>query len=436
MPAIAALALIAAAVQGKYCIEGKPNYQEQMNLYFLIIAKSGERKSSIIKIMTRAIYKYEMEENNRRRPLIAEQEAQLSSWRMQIERHEKKEQREEADGLRRMCVELEQRCVRPLRLIADDITPEALTSLMADNNGIITVVSTEGGLFDIFNGKYSSNVVSIDTVLKAYTGDAIRVDRKGRESESIDSPSLTMLLSAQESVLEGMLNNDAFRGRGLTGRFFYSKPNSMMGHRPFDTPAIKQELIDHYEKILLDLFSLPYPDGDIPSIKLGGDALDVYREFSEKIEARLLTDLEEMSDWGGKCAGGALRIAGVLHCVENRTAPDRTLVSERTMKRATRIMAYFLKHAQYAYSIMGADKTLHDAKYILRRLESQPQLELTKSNIYHLCRNKSFKKADDMLPALDLLIEYGYLKKKSNWQETGGRPRGDSYLLNPLHFNE
>ena len=91
--------------------------------------------------------------------------------------------RDRADTARRQCYELEQRRIRPLRLIADDITPEALTSLMADNNGIITVISTEGGLFDIFNGKYSSNVVSIDTVLKAYSGDSIRVDRKGREAE-------------------------------------------------------------------------------------------------------------------------------------------------------------------------------------------------------------------------------------------------------------
>lgn len=171
MPAIAALALVAAAVQGKFVIEGKPDYYEQLNLYFLIIAKSGERKSSIIKTMTRAIYKYEMEENKRRQPMIAEQEAQLNKWRAQIEKYERKGLRDEADTARRQCYELEQRRIRPLRLIADDITPEALTSLMADNNGIITVISTEGGLFDIFNGKYSSNVVSIDTVLKAYSGD-------------------------------------------------------------------------------------------------------------------------------------------------------------------------------------------------------------------------------------------------------------------------
>lgn len=114
---------------------------------------------------------------------------------------------------------------------------------MADNSGIITVISTEGGLFDIFNGKYSSNVVSIDTVLKAYTGDPIRVDRKGREAESIDRPALTMPLSAQESVLEGMLTNDAFRGRGLLGRFLYCIPISMMGYRPFDTPVPPSQVL-------------------------------------------------------------------------------------------------------------------------------------------------------------------------------------------------
>ncbi len=40
-----------------------------------------------------------------------------------------------------------------------------------------------------------------------------------------------------------------------------------------------------------------------------------------------------------------------------------------------------------------------------------------------------------MLHALDLLIEYGYLKKRSYYQATGGRPKGDSYLLNPLYFD-
>lgn len=153
-------------------------------------------------------------------------------------------------------------------------------------------------------------------------------------------------------------------------------------------------------------------------------------------EKRLLTDLDDMSDWGGKYAGTALRIAGLLHCVENRTAPNKVRVSERTMKRATKIVSYFLKHAQYACSVMGADKTVHETKYILQRLKTLSKNELTKNNLHHLCRSKNFKKADDMLPAIALLIEYGYLKRKSYHKATGGRPKGDSYILNPLYFNK
>ena len=78
---------------------------------------------------------------------------------------------------------------------------------------------------------------------------------------------------------------------------------------------------------------------------------------------------------------------------------------------------------------MGANKTLHEAKYILRRLESQAKQEFTKSGLYHLCRSKSFKRADDMLPALDLLIEYCYLKKRVYYQPTGGGPKAIATCL-------
>ena len=193
------------------------------------------------------------------------------------------------------------------------------------------------------------------------------------------------------------------------------------------------ELVEE-NRILLDQFALPTPDNGVPLIKLGNDAREIQREFSEKIEGRLLTDLEDMSDWGGKCAGAALRIAGLLHCVEHCAAPDTALVSWRTMKRAQNHKV-FLKHAQYADSVMEAGKTLHEAKYILRRLETQPKRELTRSGIYHLCRSKCFKKADEMLSALDLLIEYGYLKKRAYYQAAGGRPKGDGYLLNPFYFD-
>ena len=42
-------------------------------------------------------------------------------------------------------------------MIADDITTEALASLLADNDGKMAVVSSEGGIFEIIGGRYSQS---------------------------------------------------------------------------------------------------------------------------------------------------------------------------------------------------------------------------------------------------------------------------------------
>lgn len=113
--------------------------------------------------------------------------------------------------------------IKPLRLFVDDVTSEKLTSVLAENKGCAAVVSAEGGIFDIISGLYSRNV-NIDVFLKGHSGDTIRVDRIGRASESIIHPALTMVLAVQPEVLNGLMSNNTFRGRGLTARFLYSMP--------------------------------------------------------------------------------------------------------------------------------------------------------------------------------------------------------------------
>ncbi|WP_458863803.1 DUF3987 domain-containing protein [Acidaminobacterium chupaoyuni] len=168
MAAVCALASISCAVQGKFKIFPQSRYGEPLNLYILIIANSGERKSPIIRLMTRPIYQYEDKENKRRQELMEADQANLSSWKKQIDTLERDGKTDEAAKLKAKCRELEHNRIKPLRLIADDITSEALTSLLAENKGLMTIISTEGGLFDTLAGRYS-NSISIDTLLKAYT---------------------------------------------------------------------------------------------------------------------------------------------------------------------------------------------------------------------------------------------------------------------------
>lgn len=116
------------------------------------------------------------------------------------------------------------------RLLADDATPEAMTKLLSEQGGVMTIMSTEGGIFEILAGRYSGTI-NIDAFLKAHTGDPIIVDRISRPPLYIPSPRLTMVLTVQPSVIKDLADKPGFRGRGLLARCWFSVPNSMVGYR-------------------------------------------------------------------------------------------------------------------------------------------------------------------------------------------------------------
>ena len=435
MAAVCALAVLSCTVQGKFVVSPKSHYSEPLNLYFLIVANSGERKSAIVRLMTQPIYQYERKENERRRTLMENEQVKLNSLKKQVETLERDGKNEKASKIRVQYRSIEQNQTKPLRLIADDTTPEAMTSLLANNNGMLSIITTEGGIFDTLAGRYS-NTISIDTVLKAYSGDPIRVDRKGREGEVINNPTLTMLLSAQDNVLAEIMKNEAFKSRGLTARILYCRPKSKMGTRHFVTPDIPPDLEIAYQQLVGKLLEIPYPtNGILPIINLSPSAQKEVIRFHDWLEPKLVDELEYMESWGAKLLGNMLRIAGMLHCAKNSNAPSETALSSETVQQAIAISKYFLRHAKCVHNLLGTDKDMQLAKHVTKKLQNQEKRELSKYQIFRLCRG-SFQRVDDLNPILDILIEYGYLKERTHPAPTGGRPRANTYLLNPNFFND
>ena len=249
--------------------------------------------------------------------------------------------------------------LHPLRLYTDDVTTEKLTSILADNGGVAGLVSAEGGIFDLLAGIYSKNV-NIDVFLKAHAGDSLRVDRIGRSSETIQHPALTVLLAVQPSVLSGMMQNNTFRGRGLTARFLYCMPTSKVGSRKYRSESIPAEVATTYEFVIRDL--LEEEAREAPQIiPLSAEADKLLEEFANELEPKLREEYSDISDWVGKLTGAVLRISALL-CrssvmVSNPFEIDSAdlMVSGETMANAIRIGRYYLEHARAAYSLMGAD---------------------------------------------------------------------------------
>lgn len=438
MTAVVALAVVSTAVQGRFAINAKPGWTLPLNMYACIVARPSERKSPAQKVMVRPLYDYEREENRRRKPLVDEYRMKHAVLTKQIDGMIEQAARpakgkppidtREITELQYQRADLEREEIKPLRLLAGDVTPEALISLMAANDGKMAIISDEAGIFSIAAGRYSGGKANTDVFLQGFDGAPLRVDRKGRDAEIIDHATLTMCLMFQPFILEAIMNNREFLGDGLLSRPLYAFPKPLSGHRRYETPPIPQSVEDAYRSAITTLLSIP-DLGEARIIKVSPEAHKEAGHFHDALEKRILDDFCDMGDvemWIGKYHGQVMRIAGVLHCCQHYENAAKVPVALETMKAAEAIGEYFLAHSQAAFQVMGAAERpeVQDAKYILKRINGQPKI--SKRDLIRLCRR--FKSAEDMGPGLAELSRRGYIKLEE--AKTGGRT-AQNIILNP-----
>lgn len=441
MAASAVLGVCAAAVQGRWALEVKPDWVEPLNLYLLTVARPSERKSPVLREVTAPLYAFERAEQARRAPAIQEAQTRRAVLEKRIAFLSDKLSRGDADPSRPSpeAAQLAQARAQldgikeesPYRLLADDTTPEAFLSLLARHGGRMALFSAEGGLFQILAGLYAAGQgANLDGFLKAYSGDPIRVDRKGRSTEQIDHPTATLMLMVQPQVLQQVSQNKVFRERGLLARFLYSLPESLVGRRAFDTPGIPPQVRQLYADCITRLLELSVqPDPAASTIRLGEAALAQSQAFYQKLERAIPGRLADIESWAGKFHGQVMRIAGILHCVTCQEDAAAELVSGSTMASAIQIGRYFLAHASWGLTAAGAAKSplLLDAGYVWQHLAGGRRGSYTKSEVLRLCRRLD---SERITAPLEELIRRGYLRKSVESPLTGTRPV-TRYWLNP-----
>lgn len=442
MAATAALAVLALCQQGKYRVKGKDDWIEPLNLFTVIVAEPSERKSAVISHMAGAVHRYEAAYNQQHANAI-----ELSRVEKRILEKQQRNLEEmvlkgkaQIEDLQDVSMQLANfREVMPMRLYVDDVTTEKLTSVLSENNGTAAIVSAEGGIFDMLAGIYTKNV-NIDVFLKGHSGDTIRVDRIGRNSESIMNPALTVLLAVQPSVLSGIMSNGTFRGRGLTARFMYCMPQSKVGERKYRTQPIPDEVSRCYELTIRNLLDEGTPQTP-ELIYLSPEADKQLEAFAGEVESKLKNEYADIPDWAGKLVGAVLRISGLLcraanaKCADFLDIPESTMVSKEQMAGAIAIGRYFTEHARAAYSLMGADDLIKQSKYTLDAIVKNGLVEFTRRDIMRFCR--SFRKAEQVQPVLNHLADLGYVALKETEQPFGkGRPSNPTYLVNPLIYQQ
>ena len=437
------LAVLATAAQARYVVRVRDGFTEPLNLYTIAPLDPANRKSAVVESCTAPLREWEAWIAEKMAPAVREAQSQRQTLEKFIEKKRSlaasKKTLAEVQEAQREILELEEQLpevpVIP-RLLADNCTPEALAVLMAQTGGCISIITAEGGLFDILAGMYSKGVANIDLFLKSYSGDGFRVDRRNSLPVILDSPHLTLGICPQPITLAERSAARIFRGRGLDGRFLYFMPESLLGKRKIEpapmSPGTRARFHDKVRSLLPTTWGSDMP-GPI-TLELSDAAYQLWKRFALEVEKGLAPggEFEGMTDWGGKLAGTVARIAALFHLVSHNS-PEALKITLETMQRATCLGGFLAKHAQAAYGLMSSDDKTCGARRVLEWIRRKSLEAFTVRECWQAMKQQTtFPHVDAVHNALAELEDRDFIRELPAQEKRGpGRKPSPTYAVNP-----
>lgn len=331
--AASALSAVSAAVQTRFSVRRNARMHGPASLFFLTVAESGERKSSVDDLFMAPIRQWEAEQRQEEKRVQEKYAEELAEW----ERDECKGDRPEPPA------------PTPKMLRGDD-TSEALLRHLA-RYPCAAVISAEAGvIFGSHSMKADSVQRNLGLANQLWDGGPVLEGRIGRGETTIESVRVTMGLMLQPSVLQSFLQttNGMARGIGFFARFLFCHPQSTQGSRYYRDPP-PMPALDKFQGRITLLLQWPAAQDDLGRlithhIGMDDEAQNAWVMFYNEVEERIGTDGEYsgIKDVASKAAENAARLACCLHVFTDANAPQ---ISRSTMDIACSLMRWYLDEA-------------------------------------------------------------------------------------------
>lgn len=420
------LGALSTCAVGRGRVHVWPGYDEPLQLYIVVSADPGERKTPTQARMFAPVRAFEEVRNKELAPLLRDNAARISMKKKQMAKHEQQGHETEVLALAEEIEELG--LLRPFELMISEGTTEAVGARMAANGGRLAVVSDEGGFLRILSGAYSQKDVNLDVVLQGYPGGPVSSARITRDTPRIKDAALSVTLAVQPGVLNRAIADSSLIESGLISRFLLSAPTPAVGRRRIDVQPVPDAVAQRYADRLTWMLKQP-----TLHLSLSREASALDREWRHATEPRLSPgrDLSGLfGGWGAKLAGNTCRIAGLLSLLEG----DSSEVSGPIMQSAVTIAEYFIDQAK---ALAKVDLLISsEASEVLEFIEKLRQPTFAPSKVKQKLRDRATFKGPKgsilMDKCFDELSHMGYIRLGAVPAYSGvGRPPQAMYEVHP-----
>lgn len=380
--ACSALASLSLVCQGLVDVRRAEGLTGPVGVFTLVIAESGERKSSSDSYFRKPIDQYERDQLEASKPALLEFEKQLATWDARVaglkdrirQLSKKGQSTEGADA--ELSSLYKEKPLRPLvpRLAYGDVTPEALAYGLATQWPSGGVLSAEAG--SVLGGHaMSSEVVMRNMALynTLWDGARLKVDRRTSDSFVVDGVRLTIGLQVQPQTLLAFFskNGELARGIGFMARFLIAWPTSTQGTRlfseaPHSWPALSRIAVRMRQ--LLDTALNIEHGALVPSLlSLSPAAQAVWIKIHDAIESELtpIGELAAVRDVASKAADNVARLAALFHVLRYGSSGE---VSAEDVVNASKIVIWHLHEAKRFFALAQPQRELGNAEELDRFL--------------------------------------------------------------------
>jgi hypothetical protein len=244
------------------------------NAFVLLSALSGSGKSEVIRFLAEALQKIETAlQEHWRKEILPQVLADLRFVDLQLKKIDRKLAKDntsmaEAEKLRgqqkyylAQKAEIEKRVHEP-QLTIQDATVEKVAVVMSHNNETTLSLASEGRkLGDNLQGRYSGNKNMADDgiYLSSFSGDAVKVDRQGRDPVRLVNPCMTLLWAMQPDALQMLLEDPSLQQSGFLARCLIAHTKAEPQYIGGEQVSVSAELVASWEKLISNLIATYHP---------------------------------------------------------------------------------------------------------------------------------------------------------------------------------